>query len=95
VLTPRHHILQKGAGFSLLEVLVASLLFSFGLAGFASLLLASIAGASESRQEGAAALAAAALAEQLRMNPTALQPYLDPPETVSRICDGTVECTAD
>ena len=89
----QHMTLKKYSGFSLLEVLIASLIFSFGLAGFASLLLASMAGATEARLEGAATLAAASLSEQLRMNPAALQRYLDPPGLVTAICDGTMECT--
>jgi type IV pilus assembly protein PilV len=83
------------AGFSLIEVLIAGTIFSFGLAGFSGLLLNSIAGASEARAEGAAALAAANLAESLRMNPVAAQRYLDPPEAVSRICIAGVECTPE
>ena len=88
-------ILKKYSGFSLLEVLVASLIFSFGLAGFAGLLLASMAGATEARLEGAAALAAASLSEQLRINPAALGRYLNPPGLVTTICDGSTECTPD
>jgi Tfp pilus assembly protein PilV len=75
--------------------MLASLIFSFGLAGFAKLLLASMAGATEARLEGAATLSAASLSEQLRMNPAALSRYLDPPGTVSAICNGAIECTPD
>ena len=82
-------------GFSLIEVLVASTIFSFGLAGFAALLLASIISSAEARRDGIASMAAANLAEQLRMNPTALSRYLDPPEYVSRICSGENQCTAE
>ena len=82
-------------GFSLLEVLVASTIFSFGLAGFAALLLASIISSAEARREGVASMAAANLAEQLRMNPTALNRYLNPPEYVSLICSGQNQCTAE
>lgn len=85
----------RSAGFSLLEVLIAGTIFSFGLAGFSGLLLNSIAGAGEARAEGAAALAAANLAESLRMNPAAAQRYLDPPEVVSSICGAAVQCTPE
>ncbi len=91
----RQGISNRNSGFSLLEVLIASLVFSFGLAGFAALLLASISGASVARTDGSAALAAADLAEQLRMNPAAIQRYLEPPELVSQVCNGTVECTPE
>jgi type IV pilus modification protein PilV len=95
LLITKHGIVAKISGFSLLEVLIASLVFSFGLAGFASLLLASISGASMARADGAAALAASSLAEQLRMNPAAVQRYLAPPELVAGICNGVTVCSPE
>ena len=83
------------SGFSLIEVLVASTVFSLGLAGFAALLLASIISSAEARRESIASMAAASLAEQLRLNPTALDRYLNPPEYVSRICSGENLCTPE
>ena len=83
------------SGFSLIEVLVASTVFSLGLAGFAALLLASIISSAEARRESIASMAAASLSEQLRMNPAALDRYLNPPEYVSRICSGENLCTPD
>ena len=81
------------AGFSLIEVLVASTVFSLGLAGFSALLLASIISSSEARREGIASVAAANLSELLRGNPGAVDRYLSPPEYVSRICSDGVQCT--
>jgi type IV pilus assembly protein PilV len=81
------------AGFSLLEVLIAATVFSLGLAGFAALLLNSMIGSAEARREGIAATAAVNLAEQIRLNPVALDRYLDPPENISRICNGDSPCT--
>ncbi len=83
------------AGFSLLEVLVASTVFSLGLAGFTALLLASIIGSAEARREGIASMAAASLAEQIRLNSVALNRYLNPPESISRICSGATLCTPE
>jgi len=83
------------SGFSLLEVLVASTVFSLGLAGLAALLLASILGSAEARREGVATLAAASLSEQIRLNPVALERYLNPPESISRICSGDTQCTPE
>ena len=85
----------KTSGFSLLEVLVASTVFSLGLAGFAALLLASIIGSEQARREGIVSMAAASLAEQIRLNPVALDRYLSPPEYVSRICAGDDQCTPE
>lgn len=81
------------AGFSLLEVLIASTVFSLGMAGFAALLLTSIINSTQARREGIAAIAAASLSEQIRLNPGALDRYLNPPENISRICSGDEVCT--
>jgi len=86
---------KSNSGFSLIEVLVASTVFSLGLAGFSALLLASIISSAEARREGIAAIAAASLAEQLRLNPAATMRYLEPPEYVSRICSGETLCTPE
>jgi type IV pilus assembly protein PilV len=82
-------------GFSLLEVLVASTVFSLGLAGFAALLLGTMIGSAQARRETVASTAAASLAEHIRMNPTALERYLNPPEYISRICSGDSRCTPE
>lgn len=81
------------SGFSLLEVLIASTVFSLGLAGFAALLLTSIIGSTQARREGIAAIAAASLSEQIRMNPLALDRYLNPVESISLICSGGNQCS--
>ena len=83
------------SGFSLLEVLIATTVFSLGLAGFAALLLTSIIGSTQARREGIAAMAAANLSEQIRMNPVALDRYLNPPENISIICTGENQCTPE
>lgn len=86
---------HKTAGFSLLEVLVAGTIFSFGLAGFSGLLLCSVAGASEARIEAAATLAASSLSEHVRLNPAARDRFPDPPAVVSTICEGVTVCTPE
>ncbi len=83
----------NSSGFSLLEVLIASSVFSLGLAALAALLLTSINGAAEARRDGYAAVAAANLAELIRLNPAALNHYLSPPQTISRICVGANSCS--
>ena len=85
----------RSAGFSLLEVLIAATVFSLGLSGFAALLLTSSIGSTQARKEGIAAVAAASLAEQMRMNAAALDRYLYPPESISRICNGDNPCTPE
>jgi type IV pilus modification protein PilV len=83
------------AGFSLLEVLIATTIFSLGMAGFAALLLASIISSAEARRESIASMAASSLSEQVRLNPDALDRYLNPPEYVTLICSGENLCTAE
>ncbi len=82
-------------GFSLLEVLIAGTVFSLGLAGFAALLLSSIIGSAQAQREGIAAMAAASLAEQIRLNPGGLHHYLNPPETITQICNREGQCTPE
>ena len=82
-------------GFSLLEVLIAGTVFSIGLAGLAALLLANIISSAEARNESTAAVMAANLAEQIRLNPLAVNQFVNPPEYVSRLCMGTVHCTPE
>ena len=82
-------------GFSLIEVLIASTVFSLGLAGFAALLLASIISSAEARREGIASIAAASLSEQIRINPTTLNRYLNPPDDISTICSGGTPCSPE
>jgi type IV pilus assembly protein PilV len=79
----------------LIEVLVASVIFSLGLAGFTSFLLSSIIDSAEARRTGIATQAASSLAEQIRLNPTALDRYLNPPKYISRICSGNNRCSAE
>ena len=91
----RRRLKLPDAGFSLLEVLVASTVFSLGMAGFAALLLSSMIGSAQARRETVASTAAASLSEQIRMNRAALERYLNPPEYISRICSGESRCTTE
>ena len=79
----------KNQGFSLLEVLIASTLFSLGMAGLSSLLLFNLGGSAQSRNASIAAVAAANLAEQIQLNPLAIGRYLIPPASSSQICLGS------
>lgn len=86
---------KTSAGFSLIEVLVAGTVFSLGLAGFSALLLSNIISSAQARQAGIVSIAAANLSEQIRMNPDALERYLEPPEYVSKICTGDAMCSPE
>jgi len=65
------------------------------MAGFAALLLTSIIDSTQARREGIAVIAAASLSEQIRLNPGALNRYLDPPANISTVCVGNQACTAE
>ena len=82
-------------GFSLLEVLIATTVFSLGLAGIAALLLTGVVGSVQARNQGIASMAAASLAEQIRTNPAGLERFLNPPDHVSRIFSGDIRCTPE
>ena len=82
-------------GFSLLEVLIAATVFALGLAGLTALLLSNIIISAGARHAGVASVAAANLAEQIQMNPVALNRYINPPEYLSRICMGGEQCTPE
>ena len=85
----------NSSGFSLIEVLVASTVFSLGLAGLAALLLVNIIGSADARRESFATVAAASLAEQIRLNPVAVNQYLSPPTSISMICMGGDNCSPE
>ena len=91
----RSRLIPASSGFSLLEVLIASTVFSLGLAGFAALLLTSMTGSAQARREGIAATAAANLSEQIRANPAAVNRYLFPPASISMICAGDNQCSPE
>jgi type IV pilus modification protein PilV len=59
---------NRGRGFTLLEVLVAVLVLSFGLLGIAGLLLASVQNNSVSTQRTAATFLAQDMADRMRSN---------------------------
>jgi type IV pilus assembly protein PilV len=81
------------SGFSLIEVLVATVVFSLGLAGFAALLLSNMVSSAQARNESTVSMAAANLAEQIRLNPDVMDRYFQPPEYIDKICNAESLCT--
>ncbi len=63
--------LQRQAGVSLLEVLIAVLVLSVGLLGIAGLQTANVRNTQSAHQRTVAVLLAASMAERIRANPTA------------------------
>lgn len=84
----------KCTGFSLLEVLIASTMFSLGMAGLSALLLTNLSSSSQSRKTSIASVAAANLAEQIRLNSLAIDRYLNPADTASKDCQSSGSGTA-
>lgn len=72
-------MLSGSAGFSLIEMLVATTVFSFGMGGMAAMMLSAAGGMSESEHHSLAHLGAASMAATLQLSPTALQHMANPP----------------
>lgn len=66
-------------GFSLVEVMVAAVVFSLGLGGLAMMMLTSVHGTIEARNQTMAAMQASSLAELILLNPSATGHYINPP----------------
>lgn len=66
-------------GFSLIETLVATTVFSFGMGGMAALMLSASGGMSEAEHETVAHLGAQAMAATLQLSPAALDHLANPP----------------
>lgn len=86
--------LVDSSGFSLIETMVATAVFSFGLAGMASMMLSAAGGMSEAERQTLATLHADAMAAALQMSPAALEHLANPPESVP-LCFEVDDCTAE
>lgn len=91
----RHSVFVAGSGgFSLIEMLVATAVFSFGMGGMAALMLASAGGMVEAEHHSVANLSAAAMAATVQLSPAALDHPVNPPESVPLCFEGDA-CTAE
>lgn len=82
------------AGFSLIELLVATSVLSFGMGGMAALMLAASGGMSEAEHLTRGQLDAAAMAATLQLSPIALEHLANPPPSVP-LCFEDNACTGD
>lgn len=80
-------------GFSLIEMLVATSVFSFGMGGMAALMLSATGAMSEAGHETVAHLGADAMAATLQLSPAALEHLADPPGSVP-LCFEASSCTS-
>ena len=86
-----HIAIQRG--FSLVEVMVAAVIFSLGLGGLSIMLLTSVHGTVEAHNETTAAMHAASLAELILMNPATTGHYINPPTTHPADCHTLETCS--
>ena len=66
-------------GFSLIELSIATAIFSMGLGSLSLMLLTAIHGTAEARHQTVATMQASSLAEMIAMNSDAYGHYIDPP----------------
>jgi type IV pilus assembly protein PilV len=85
--------MQKQAGFSLIEILVAAVVMALGLSGLASLLLKSITGTVDAEYRTTAAILAGSLAAQIRLAQGAVNTFTAPAPDSAPICNGANFCT--
>jgi len=87
----RNHLLQSG--FSLVELTVATAIFSMGLGGLSMMLLAAIQGTSDARFQTMATAQASSLAEMILMNSDAVGHYVNPSPANPESCLHDQLCT--
>jgi type IV pilus assembly protein PilV len=85
----------RGAGFSLIELTVATAIYSMGLGSLSLMMMIAVQGTTEAGHEGVAALQAASLAEQILMNSGAVGHFINDPGGDPPDCTGDLVCTAD
>lgn len=84
----------RAGGFSLIEVLVAAVVMSSGLAGLAALLMTALSGTANAADRAAAAMLADAMVAQLRMSPTVSDVFLLPAPASPPDCRAAGACSA-
>jgi len=90
-------IIQQNQGFTLLEVLVAVLVFSFGLLGIAGMMTISVKSNHNGYLRSQANFLAENMVDRMRANPVALWngSYAGTAATGSQVCDLSNQCTYD
>jgi type IV pilus assembly protein PilV len=92
---------QSQCGFSLLEVLIAAVIFALGLGGLSLMLITSVHGTLEARNETMASAQMSSLAELILLNPGSTGHYIEPlPQTVggcaaAETCPGAAWATGN
>ena len=84
--------IHRSQGFSLLEVLVASAVFSLGLGGLSLMMLTSLHGTVEARNQTTAAAQATSLAQLILLNPSTLGHDAYPAKDAMESCEDPTAC---
>ena len=91
----RHSVARaESGGFSLIEMLVATTVFSFGMGGMAALMLSAAGGMAEAEHQSQAHLHAAAMAAILQLSPASLEHLAIPPQSAP-LCFEDDSCSAE
>jgi len=84
---------RRQKGFSLVELTVATAIYSMGLGSLSLMLLLAVQGTSEARMETTAAIQAGSLAEMILLTSDAAGHYAFPPGPDASLCDPAVGCS--
>jgi type IV pilus assembly protein PilV len=74
-------------GFSLIELSIATAIFSMGLGSLSMMMLAAIHGTAEARHQTVATMQASSLAEMIAMTSDAYGHYINPPDAEMAPCE--------
>ncbi len=81
-------------GFSLVEVMVSTVVFSLGLGGLSLMMLTSVHGTQQAQYQTVASMQASSLAELILMNPAAIGHYINPVQTPREDCTSPTGCSS-
>jgi type IV pilus assembly protein PilV len=87
--------IRRQRGFSLIELSVATAIYSMGLGSLSLMLLLAVHGTAEARLDTVASLDAASLAEMIAMNSAALGHYVYPSSAPAGDCSADRPCAAE
>ena len=85
----------RKAGFSLIELTVATAIYSMGLGSLSLMMMVAVHGTADAGHEAVATGQAASLAELILMNPAAIGHYISDVGGAAPDCDGGIVCAPD
>jgi len=86
---------RRQGGFSLLELSVATAIYSMGLGSLSLMMLLAVQGTTEARQATTATMQASSLAEMILMNADAMGHYVLPPGDNAAFCGLGQACSPE